>query len=490
MKIIKWLGASLLLLIAVLLFNTLRIPEFEPRVVQKGPLLLIDGEGANQRLSTALQFRTVSTQNLADFAPQPFLDFNQWLTTAYPRFHQQAKREVINQYSLLYTLEGSNPALKPVLFAAHTDVVPAIEGADSGWLRPPFSGDISDGYIWGRGAFDDKGSVIGLLEGAEHLLNAGLQPERTLLFAFGHDEEIGGYQGAVKIVEHLKAQGIHAEFMLDEGGLLTQGMVAGVDFPVANINPSEKGYATFTFTTDDIGGHSSVPPPDTAVARLTRALVRVNENRLPAEITSPVDEMLRQLAPAVPFGQRIALANLWLFEPVLLKLFAQKKATAAMTQTTVAPTIFHAGDKENVLPRSAQASVNFRLLPGTTLTSLAQHLENVVDDPAVTITLNAPFQSNPSPESDLNGRAWQLLYNTTAKHFPSAVIAPSLTVGATDARHYVAVSDNQYRFIPVVLTPGDLSGFHGKNERISIPNWHRMVRWYIDFLSAAAQGEQ
>lgn len=489
MRLLKWLGLALLLLIAVLLINTLRIAEFEPRLVHKGPLLVIDGNGANQRLSQALQFKTVSTQASADFDEQPFLDFQHWLIESYPAFHKQAQREVINRYSLLYTLPGSDPSLKPVILAAHIDVVPALETPDSGWLRPAFSGDISDGYIWGRGAFDDKGSVIGLMEAAEQLVKSGLKPQRTLIFAFGHDEEIGGYQGAVKIAEHLEAKGIHAEFMVDEGGLLTQGMVAGVDFPVANINPSEKGYATFTFTTQDTGGHSSVPPPDTAVARLARALVRVNENRLPADIASPVDEMLRQLAPAVPFGQRIALANLWLFKPVLLKLFAQKNATAAMTQTTVAPTVFHAGDKENVLPRSASAKVNFRLLPGVTLQSLEQHLREVINDPAVELSLGN-FQSNPSPESDLQGRAWQMLYDTTAKHFPSAVIAPSLTVGATDARHYTGVSDNQYRFIPVVLTAEDLSGFHGKNERISIANWHRMVRWYIDFLGAAAQGKK
>ncbi|MDD9893768.1 MAG: M20 family peptidase [Gammaproteobacteria bacterium] len=487
MKIIKWLGIALIALIAVLLFNTLRVPTFEPRVAQKGPLLLIDEEGANQRLSKALQFRTVSIRTTSGPATKPFQQFNQWLTEAYPVFHEHAQRELINTLSPLYTLQGSNPALKPILFAAHTDVVPAREDANSGWRKPPFSGEISEGAIWGRGAFDDKGSVIGLLEAAEHLLKAGFKPERTIYFAFGHDEEIGGFQGAVKIVEHLQAQGVQLEFMLDEGGQLTQHIVAGVDFPVANINPIEKGYATFTFTVKELGGHSSVPPRDTAVARLARAILKVNENRLPAEIVSPVDQLLKDLAPAMSFGQRLVIANLWLFEPVVLKMFGQKNTTAAMTQTTVAPTIFQSGHTENVLPRKASATINFRLLPGTTLQSLGKYLEDTVNDPAVNITLNAPFQSDPSPLSSQSNRAWDLLYSTTAKYFPSAVIAPNLTVGATDARHYAAIADDQYRFLPIILTPDDISGFHGKNERISIQNWHRMVRWYIDFISVASK---
>ena len=482
----KWLALALLLLIAILLFNTLRITEFQPREVDKNAQWAIDEEGANQRLSQAIQFKTVSTQIATDFDPQPFINFQHWLVANYPAVHQNAELEVINTYSLIYTLQGSDNSLKPIIIAAHIDVVPALETADSGWLQAPFSGKIHDNYIWGRGAIDDKGSLIGIMEAAEYLLKSGLKPQRTLIFAFGHDEEIGGYQGAVKIAQHLKSKGIQAEFTLDEGGMLTQGIVAGVDFPVANINTNEKGYATFAFSTQDAGGHSSIPPADTAVARLARALVAINNQRLPAEIVSPVDKMLTQLAPAVPFGQRIALANLWLFEPVLLKLFAQKKATAALTQTTVAPTVFNAGDKENVLPRSASAKVNFRLLPGVTLKSLEQHLREVINDPQIELSLGA-FQSNPSPESDAKGFAWQMLYDTTAKHFPNAVITPSLTVGATDVRHYVDVSDNQYRFMPVVLTSEDITGFHGKNERISIANWHRMVRWYIDFLRNASE---
>lgn len=486
MTVIKWLGLGLVALIAVLVINTLRVGSFEPRITTKGPLMVIDTVGANQRLSKALQFRTVSTQSSADFNSEPFQRFNQWLELQYPTVHASAKREFVSQHSLLYTLQGTNPALKPVLFAAHTDVVPALETPDSGWTRPPFSGQISDGYIWGRGAIDDKSSVIGLLEASEQLLRGGFKPERTLYLAFGHDEEIGGRDGALKIAQKLKAEGVQLEFMLDEGGVLTQGMVGGVDYPVANINPAEKGYATFTLSTEDVGGHSSLPPPDTAVSRLARAIVNINEQRLPAEITTPVKDMLTQLAPAMPFGQKLAVANMWLFEPVLLKLFAQKKATAAMTQNTVAPTVFNAGDKENVLPRSASAKINFRLLPGTTRESLAKHLAKVVDDPLVTISIGQ-FSSDPSPYGSRSNRAWNVLVSATEKHFPSAVITPSLTVGATDARHYVNVSDDQYRFLPIILTPEDITGFHGKNERISIQNWHRLIRWYIDFIQAASK---
>ena len=488
MRLLKGLLLLAAILITVLLVNTLRVGKLPSNATASASpnSKAINTERANQHLSQALKFRTVSTQTVADFDPSPFTAFNHWLTQAFPLVNQQTQRQVINQYSLLYTLPGSNTNLAPVLFAAHTDVVPALEGPNSGWLKPAFSGEIADGYIWGRGAVDDKGSVIGLLEATEQLLANGFQPSRTLLFAFGHDEEIGGYAGAAKIAEHLKKQGIHAEFMLDEGGVITQHVVAGIEPPVANINPIEKGYATFTFNTADTGGHSSVPPADTAVARLARALVRVNEQRLPADIVSPVDQMLKQLAPAMPFGQRLVVANLWLFKPILLKAFEAKNVTSALTRTTVAPTVFHAGDKENVLPRTASAKINFRLLPGETLESLEQHLVKTIDDPQVTLSLG-PFQSNPSALSSLDNRAWDLLTNTTAQHFPDTIIAPSLTVGATDARHYAEVSGDQYRFLPVILTPEDITGFHGKNERISLDNWHRSIRWYMDFISAAAE---
>lgn len=488
MRIIKWPLLALAALTAIVLFNTFRVGSYQPPVLESNGdsnPITINQARATQHLSQAVQFATVSTQVAADFNPAPFVAFNQWLTKTYPLVHQHAERRTVNRYSLLYRLEGNDPSLKPAIFAAHTDVVPALEGPASGWLKPPFSGEISDGYIWGRGTLDDKASVIGLLEALEHLLESGFTPARSIYFAFGHDEEIGGYGGAVKIAEQLAADGVHGEFLLDEGGVITHQVVAGVEPPVANINPIEKGYATFTFTTQDLGGHSSVPPPDnTAVARLARALVRVNENRLPADIVSPVDQMLRQIAPAVPFGQRVVLANLWLFKPVLLKGFEGKNVTAALTRTTVAPTVFHAGDKENVLPRSASAKINFRLLPGETIDSLQQHLVKVIDDKQVQLAVG-DFKSDPSPLSRMSGPTWDLLESTTRKHFPEAIIAPSLTVGATDARHYSDVSDNQYRFLPVILTPEDISGFHGKNERISITNWHRCIRWYIDFISAA-----
>lgn len=491
MRILKGLLLLAAALVAVLLINTFRVGSLNvedggTQQAQPNQHIQINTERTNQHLSRAIRFRTVSSQTVADFDPEPFLAFNSWLTKAFPLVQQRAQRQVVNQFSLLYTLPGSDPTLAPVLFTAHSDVVPAFEGPESGWSKPAFSGEISEGYIWGRGAVDDKSSVIGLFEAIEHLLENGFQPKRTLLFAFGHDEEVGGYQGAVKIAAQLEKQGIHAEFMLDEGGVITHNVVAGIKPPVANINPIEKGYATFTISTVDVGGHSSVPPSDTAVARLARAVVRINENRLPADIVSPVDQMLIQLAPAMPFGQRLIVANLWLFKPLLLKAFEAKNVTAALTRTTVAPTVFNAGDKENVLPRTASAKINFRLLPGETLVSLEQHLLAAIDDEQVLLELGG-FQSNPSRLSSLDNRAWGLLTQTTAEHFPDTLIAPSLTVGATDARHYAKVSDDQYRFLPVILTPEDITGFHGKNERISLENWHRSIRWYIDFISAAAE---
>lgn len=478
------LFVALLLLIIVMVIRAYQLEELKIAEVDIPASQYNNDALAEARLAKALQFKTVSHQIPAAMDKQVFADFVAWLAQTYPLVHAKLERQTFNEFTLLFTWQGKNPALQPGLFLAHYDVVPAN---DVGWQQPPFSGAVVDNYIWGRGAFDDKGSLIALLEATEHLLQQGHQPDRTIMLAFGHDEEVGGL-GAGAIASHMLKNNIRAEFVVDEGGQLTDGVVKNVTRPVANINGAEKGYATFRLTVKTGGGHSSIPPYSTAVTKIATAIHRIHTQRLPARITLPVDEMLRGTAPALPFIQRLGIANQWLFEPILISKFSEQNTTRALLNTTVAPTILRAGTKENVLPKNAEALINFRLLPGETIASLQAKLKDIIADDDVKLTLE-PFNSDPSPYSPAKGRTWDMLTSVTKHHFPDAVITPGITVGATDARLYTEVSEVQYRFQPIVLNSEDLKGFHGINERISVDNFRRMLRWYVDVLQVAGRAK-
>ena len=242
--------------------------QIEPAVL--GDLPTLDERGAITRFAGALRFRTVSYDDRSRFDADAFESLHVYLEENFPLVHQHAERELIAGYSLLFTLPGSDDSLKPVLFAGHTDVVPVDAITLDGWTHSTFDGTIADGKVWGRGAIDDKLTVLALLEALELLLGDGFTPERTIYLAFGHDEEVGGREGAAAIVEHLAAQGVELEYMIDEGGVVTEGMIRGIDRPVAIIGVAEKGYANSRLIVEEAGGHSSQPPAQTGLGILAR----------------------------------------------------------------------------------------------------------------------------------------------------------------------------------------------------------------------------
>jgi len=262
-------------------------------------------------------------------------------------------------------------------------------------------------------------------------------------------------------------------------------VVRGVERPVASIATAEKGYASFRLTTHDAGGHSSRPPAVTAIGRLARAVALVEQNPMPERLSPPVADMLDRLAPEYGFGRRLAVANQWLLAPLIARSLTHDRLTSALVRTTTAPTIFHAGIKDNVLPREAYAIVNFRILPGDTIAVVEQHIRDVVADPEIDIALEA-FASEPSPVSDPAAPGFALLERTVNEVFPEAVVATGLVIGATDNRHYGAVRDNRYNFVPDILTDEDIKTVHGVNERVGVDAYARMVQFYARFLKAAA----
>jgi carboxypeptidase PM20D1 len=324
-------------------------------------------------------------------------------------------------------------------------------------------------------------SVLGLLEAAEMLLGQGFEPSRTIHLAFGHDEEVGGSQGARAIAALLRERDVEPALVLDEGGQLVAGFLPGMERPVATIGIAEKGYLSVELSVRTEGGHSSVPPSQTAIGILSSALHRLENNPVPADLDSVVRQTLDHVGPELPLLPRLVAANLWLFGPLMETALSRSAPTNATIRTTTAATMFEAGVKENILPSAARAVVNFRILPGDTVHSVLDHVRRVVGDPRVDAK-PLPNSSEPSPVSPVDGEAFRTLHRTVREIFPAAVVAPSLVLGATDARHYAALTPNVYRFLPILLGVDDVRRFHGIDERLGVEAYATVVRFYARLL--------
>jgi carboxypeptidase PM20D1 len=471
-------------LAGVLLFNVITHGSRQIHVTAV-PRAQVDEQAAAARLSEAIRFQTISNFLNPDSDADALRDLQAHMAKSFPAFHAATKREVVANYSLLYTWEGSDPKAVPIALLAHQDVVPVAPGTAKDWQQPPFDGVIADGFIWGRGSWDDKGNLYSMLEAAEQMSKAGFHPKRTIYFAFGHDEEVGGTRGAKAIAALLASRGVRLEFVLDEGLLITDGLVKGLDKPAALIGVAEKGYATLVLTAHATPGHSSMPPRDTAIGMMSAALARLEDNRLPMQVRGAVSEMFDTLAPEMKGSGRVVLSNLWLFKPLVLREFEKNGPSEATVRTTTALTIFNAGDKDNVLPGNAAATVNFRLMPGDTQASVADHARRTIANDKISIE---PFAGNidPPPVTATSSESYRALNRTIREIFPDVVVAPGLMVAGTDSRHYTGISDNILRFTPVRANSDDLKRFHGTNERLSIDGYADMIRFYRRLIENTA----
>src|SRR4051812_10506898 len=315
---IALLFAAIGILAGVLLFN---VAIHGSRQIQVAAVsrVAVEDQDAATRLGEAIRFQTISNFLNPDADADALRGLQAHIAKSFPAFHAAAKREVVATYSLLYTWEGSDPKAAPIALLAHQDVVPVSPGTAKDWQQPPFDGVIADGFIWGRGSWDDKGNLYSMLEAAEQMAKQSFRPKRTIYFAFGHDEEVGGIRGAKAIADLLASRGVRLDYVLDEGLLITDGIVKGLDRPAALIGVAEKGYATLVLTAHATPGHSSMPPRDTAIGMMSAALARLEDNRLPMQVRGSVSEMFDTLAPETKGLGRVVLSNLWLFKPLVLR---------------------------------------------------------------------------------------------------------------------------------------------------------------------------
>ena len=274
--------------------------------------------------------------------------------------------------------------------------------------------------------------------------------------------------------------------VLDEGGVIGDGVLAGIQEPVALVGIAEKGFVTIELTARTAGGHSSLPPAQSAVGMVSAAVARLEQNPMPARLDGPTRQMFDQVGPEFPMLQRALFANLWLTRPVLIRRLQQTPTTNAMVRTTTAATMFQAGTKDNVLPTHARALVNFRILPGDSIRTVTEHVSRVVEDDRIEITVGGRFSAEPSRVSRIDSDAFRTLQRTIRSIVPDAVVAPYLVVVVTDARHYADLSENIFRFLPLRLSSDDLKRMHGIDERVGIRDYEMAIRTYRQLVVNAA----
>jgi carboxypeptidase PM20D1 len=448
-----------------------------------------DPGGFIDTLTELVRMRTVSDPFGEGVHSAAFSELHRALERRCPRVHAALERDVI-EGSLLFTWPGTDPSARPIVLMAHADVVPAelpdthTAGASgTEWTHPPYDGVVADGFLWGRGTLDDKVGVAGILVAIEGLIAAGFVPRRSIHVAIGHDEELGGHEGAARIADVLRSRlgdsdDQPIELVLDEGGAVTDGLVPGVSAPVALIGVAEKGYVTLELIARGPAGHAMLPPPESAIGILGRAVARLEARPMPARLGA-IRQLYAHLAPEMSPGRRFAFSNVERFAPLVTARLSRLPHTAATIRSTMAPTMLQAGTLPNVVPGEARAAVNCRLLPGDSVEDVVAHVRRAIDDARVEVyALDGVFRSDPRPASSTEDPVYEALAGTIRTVFPGVLVAPWTLLGATDSRHLAPLARSVLRFAPVRLGPSDLARIHGRDERLPIASAPEIVGFY------------
>lgn len=474
-----WIAAALLIILAlgaIVIRTIIFSRKASPAEKTSGDIIV--RPSAVQHLAEAVRFETVSNHDSSQTDWGAFRAFQSWLEETYPLSHKTMRLQRISFYTLHYTWEGSDDTLEPILLTAHQDVVPA--GELSGWKHPPFNGEVDGGYLWGRGTLDVKNQIICIFEAAEELLREGFRPKRSIHLCFGHDEEIGGFEGAAVAADLFVDEGLSFSMVLDEGGAVTEDMLEGIDRPIATIGIGEKGYMDLDIHCESPGGHASMPLKQTSLSRLAGAIYTIQNKQPHTRLTEAPKQMFLALGPYMGLTNRIVIANLWLFRPLFLKIMEKSPASNAMIRTTFAATMAKGSSAPNVLPAEADGLINVRLLHGDSPDEVLSYVKGIVNDDQ--LSFSASRAEGPSSLSPTDNQEFARLTGCVAQVFPDAVISPYLMVGGSDARKYERSSRAIYRFSPYQLTAEELGTMHSYDERISLENIYRGVAFYREVI--------
>ncbi len=477
-RILKFFLFVLILLLVIISIKTVLFQSKQTGIRADRKKFQIDTNAVNH-LRQAIQIKSISYDNdsLTDYSQ--FDSLINFLENSYPLTFEKLESRIINKHSLLLHWKGSNKNNKPAIFYAHLDVVPA--DSSSQWTHHPFAGHADIEFIYGRGAIDDKGSIIAIFESTEKLLKNNFVPGRDIYFAFGHDEEASGEKGARFIAETLEKEGVKAEFLLDEGGLVAVDMVPFVKPPVALVFTSEKGYMTLQLSVKSNGGHSSHPPAEAPIEIISTAIKNLHDHPFEKRMTQSVKDFMDYAGPEMKLPFKAFFANQWLFKGIIFNEYEKIPSANAMIRTTAVATVIKGGEKENAIPSGVQVKINFRLLPGDNSQDIIQKVKSVINDNRVEVTAIGKIEEA-STVSSAESEGFNMLRNSIEKIFPDAIVAPSLLIAQTDSRHFRKVTENIYRFIPVCMNDKILDTMHGADERIGVSEFMEAIEFYRNFI--------
>jgi len=426
------------------------------------------------RLSRMIQAETISNRNNSDTAK--FYAFHKVLEELFPNIHRVCEKNDIGG-SLLFCWKGENRR-GPILLMSHMDVVEA----QGEWKHPPFSGEIADGRVWGRGTVDTKGNLFCMMQAVEELIESGYTPPGNVYIASSHTEEINGH-GAPDTVEFLRGRGVKLWLLLDEGGVVMDDPFAGVKGRYAMIGVIEKGYCDIKFYARGEGGHASAPPKNTPITRLAKFVSAVDRKRLfRAKVSPVVKEMFSAFSPGMSFPMRFVFKNLWLFEPLLKRVMGNiSPLGAAMLQTTVVFTMASGSQGANVLPKEASVTANMRFIPHQAgdesiaiITSLAKKYD---------VEHEIIVKTEPSNSADTKSRAYKAVEAVIKQVFPNVGVSPYIMTGGTDAKFYEPVCSCCLRFAPLFIDKQQFSSVHAADENISIEALPAAVDFFRQIIS-------
>jgi len=443
------------------------------------------------RFSKALSFATISFPTDEQDDLKLLEAFQSFLVEAFPHFHARAERHSTGPFGVWYRLPAkkeADPTLKPVLFLAHYDVVPVSREA---WEQEPFSGkrlQDADGKAWvyGRGSLDTKNTLMGICEALEALCAEGLQFDRDIYLAFGGDEEKSGARGAKNMAQIFREKGLHFELVLDEGAIVSQGMLKGLSGSLALIGLAEKGFLNIELNVPQIPGHASRPPKKQAAASLGRALARLEKKVFKPRLIPTVAAFFQYLAPQMKGIQAFAMKHPKIFAPLLLKIASSNADMASMVQTTLAMTRLEGSSADNVMPHKVQALLNIRILPGETIETVVARLRHCLKKwPEIQVKVSeATLSNDPIGDSPAENSSWKIIAGAIREVFDPLALVPYLVTATTDSRYYAELSEGVYRFAPMELDKQELDLIHGHNERISEENYLKGIQFFKKVLQS------
>ena len=467
--------AALLLFVAVLL---VRAAMFQPKdeLVPAGDEISLDREKIVSDMQQLIQCKTISYNDEALVDKAEFEKFQNLLPSLYPKVHEVCTLTHLGVNGLVYRWKGKQEG-DPTVLMSHYDVVP-VEAEQ--WERDPFSGEVVDGVLWGRGTLDTKGTLCGILEAAEKMISEGYQPQRDVYFAFSGQEEING-PTCPAIVKWFKDQSIHPAMVVDEGGAVVENVFPGVSGECALIGIAEKGLTNIELKAKSRGGHASTPPIHTVVGELAQAVVNVEKHPFKRQLTKPVREMLDTLGRRSTFVYKILFANMWCFEGLFDMVCKMSGGELnAMMRTTCAVTKMEGSKAFNVIPPKASVGMNLRLIGKDTYDTAKTYLEKVINNPNIEVSV---FEArNPSIDSDTNCQEWSNLKQVIKDTWPEAIVSPYLMMACSDSWYYCDITDRIYKFSAMKLSKEERGMIHGNNERVPVDTLVKTVEFYTRLM--------